>query len=112
VSDNQGLNVQASVGPPDLPDFLRPAYSNHVNVNFTPHDFRFVFSVLTIPLEPPPPDVVATGTMELHPHAVAEVVVPASLMHGLIALLQTQFDQYLNQFGAPGIGPVAPGDES
>jgi hypothetical protein len=46
--------------------------------------------------------------LEVHPTAVADVVVPAAVMHAFISLLQRQFDQYLNQYGAPGLNPEGP----
>lgn len=99
---------RVDVGAPTEPDYLRPVYANHLNVNFTPHDFRFMFALLEIPYEIPP-DATAEARLEVHPHAVASVVVPASMMHALMTLLQRQFDQYLNAFGAPGLDPEGPG---
>lgn len=107
MSDGGEQEFQASVGVPTEPDYLRPVYSNHLNVNYTPHDFRFMFSLLEIPLEVPT-DAAVEGKVELHPHAVANVVVPASLMHALMSLLQQQFGRYLTQFGPPGLDPQGP----
>lgn len=102
--------VQASVGPPILPDFMRPTYSNTVNVSFTPHDFRMVFSLLAVPFNPP--EGAEQGSpIQLHPQAVADVLIPASVMHAFIGALNEAFGHYLNQFGAPGLDPEGPARE-
>lgn len=111
MADDDEMSFQASVGVPIEPDFLRPVYANHLNVNFTPHDFRFTFSLLEMPLEVPT-EAAVDGTVELHPHAVSTVVVPASMMHALMTLLQQQFGRYLTQFGPPGLDPAGPGGAS
>jgi hypothetical protein len=103
---------QASVGPPVEPDYLRPVYANHANVNHTPHDFRITFALLQTPLEVPPEVVSGDQTIELRPQAVATVVIPASLMHAFMGLLTTQFNRYLDQFGAPGLDPQGPGGQT
>ena len=98
---------QAAIGPPDMGEYLRPQYANTVNVNFTPYDFKILFSLLTIPIAAPK-GATPGKPVELHPVGVAEVVIPASVMHATIALLQRQFDLYLNQYGAPGMDPEGP----
>jgi hypothetical protein len=100
---------QAQIGAPEMGEYLRPQYANTVASNFTPWDFRIIFSLLAIP-----PQVPGSGkNVEVHPQAVADIVLPAAVMHSLIALLQRQFDQYLDQYGAPGLNPEGPkfGDE-
>lgn len=108
MTDSGDMEFQASVGPPTQPEYLRSVYANHLNVTFSPHDFRFTFSLLEMPLEVPE-DAEAGGRIELRPHAVANVVVPASMMHALMSLLQQQFSRYLTQFGPPGLDPEGPG---
>ena len=105
-----GEEFQASIGPPVEPDYLRPTYANHLNINYTPHDFRLTFSLLQSPLEVPP-EAAASGQIELRPQAVSVVVIPASLMHALMGLLNAQFSRYLDQFGAPGLDPQGPGGQ-
>lgn len=102
---DEGQQVTVNIGPPLEPDFLRPTYANHVNINYTPHDFRFTFSILQIPLAPPP----QTGELQLQPTGVATVVIPATLMHAVMALMNAQFGKYLEQFGPPGMDPRGPG---
>jgi Protein of unknown function (DUF3467) len=104
-------NFQVAVGPPVEPDYLRPVYANSANINFTPHDFRLMFSLFLSPLQIPV-EAVEEGTVQVHPQAVAHVVVPASLMHALISLLQAQFNEYLRQFGPPGLEVTGPGGGS
>ncbi len=99
-------SVSASIGPPELPEYLRSTYANIVAANFTPYDFRLVFSLLTTPLDMGADD---SGTVTLRPTGVADIIIPASVMHGLISLLQEQFNLYLDQFGAPGLDPTGPG---
>ena len=99
--------VTVSVGEPDMPEFLRPIYANQINVVFAPHDFRMIFSVFTPPVGPPPGS--ETGAVELHPTAVADILLPATVMHAFIGLLNQQFARYLDQFGAPGLNPEGPG---
>ena len=98
---------EVSIGGIEVPDFLRPQYANHVAVNHTPWDFRLVFSVLTTPLAgAETEEVKADG--EIHPEAIADMIIPANLMFGLIAALQTSFDRYMSEYGAPGMDPEGP----
>lgn len=99
--------LQVSVGAPIEPDFLRPVYANQLNMTFTPHDFKMTFSYLALPNEPPTAD--ADGKVEIRPTAVASVVIPATLMHAVMGVLNAQFDKYLQQFGPPGMDPTGPG---
>lgn len=109
LSEQGDLHI--AVGPPVEPDYLRPVYANAANINFTPHDFRLMFSLFLSPLQVSPEDAEG-GTVEIHPQAVAHVVVPATLMHALISLLQAQFGEYLKQFGPPGLDSRGPGGMS
>ena len=102
---NGEQGVEVAIGPPAEPDYLRAAYANTVNVNFTPHDFLLAFSLLEIPLTPPPG---GAAPAMIQPTAVAKVVVPATVMHALIGLLRDQFDRYIAQYGAPGMNPEGP----
>lgn len=99
--------TDAVIGPPVEPEYLRTAYANQVNVNHTPYDFRLVFSLLEVPTQTPPAD--AEGKVVLRPTAVASVVIPATVMHGFISALNTQFSDYMKQFGPPGLDPTGPG---
>jgi hypothetical protein len=101
--------LQVSVGAPVEPDFLRPVYANQLNMTFTPHDFKLTFSYLALPNEPPVPG--PDGTVQIRPTAVASVVIPATLMHALMSVFNTQFDKYLQQFGPPGMDPTGPGGQ-
>jgi hypothetical protein len=105
---DEGRGRQARVGPIRMPDYLRPVYANYVNVNHTPWDFRLVFAVVTtsIPGEEQPSE---GEEVVLHPAGVAEVIVPANLMHGFISALQDNFSKYLESFGPPGLDPQGPG---
>ena len=103
-----GEGQQIRVGPPTEPDYLRPVYANTLNINFTPYDFKLTFSLLNMPLEIPP-GADPGEPIEVHPSAVAEVIVPATLMHALISVINDQFDRYLEQFGPPGLDPQGPG---
>jgi hypothetical protein len=108
ASDEQRVGI----GGVRVPEYLRPSYANYVNVNHTPWDFRLMFALVKTPM---PGDEEARIRAEaegeapqLHPEAVAEVVIPANLMHGLIAALQENFSTYMNQFGPPGMDPEGP----
>ena len=92
-----------------MPDYLRPQYSNHINVNHTPWDFRLVFSVLRAPLAGDELDQIGDT---IRPEAVADILIPANLIHGLIGALQTNFDRYIEAYGAPGLNPEGPEDRS
>lgn len=96
-----------SIGPVEVPDHLRPHYANFVNVNFTPWDFRLVFALLRAPAPGEERDA-AIEAGGVRPQAVSEMIVPANLMHGLIMALQDNFQQYLTQFGVPGMDPEGP----
>jgi Protein of unknown function (DUF3467) len=105
--EEEGISV--GIGPPKLPDYLRPIYANHVLVNHTPWDFRLLFSVLKFPIPGEEEAVKERGHME--PEAVAEVLIPANLMVGLITAMKQNFDRYAAQFGIPGMDLSGPGTE-
>jgi hypothetical protein len=98
---------QARIGGVRVPDYLRPTYANYVNVNSTPWDFRLTFAVLRSPM-PGDEQEAATELGEVHPDAVADLIIPANLMHGFISALQTTFNAYLEQYGPPGLDPEGP----
>ena len=106
AEDREELEEVRIVGI-EVPDFLRPQYANHVSINHTPWDFRLTFSVLRTPL-------VGAETKEakadggVHAEAIADMIIPANLMFGLITALQSNFDGYMNEYGAPGMDPEGP----
>jgi hypothetical protein len=105
--------VGGGIGPMRRPDFLKPTYANFVSVGHTPWDFRFTFALLS------PPETVQDEQGEtqnvLTPDVVAEVIIPANLMAAVVGAVQTNFTNYMNQFGPPGLNPEGPftvgGDE-
>lgn len=98
---------KVQLGPVSMPEHLRPTYANFVNVNHTPWDFRLLFAVVRTPM-PGEEAAAAQEAGAVRPQGVAEVILPANLMHGLIAALQTNFSTYLDQFGPPGMEPEGP----
>lgn len=95
------------IGPIKMPDYLRPTYANFINVNHTPWDFRLQFALLRNPA----PGEISTQpgeVVEVRPEAVADLIIPANLVHGLIAALRTSFDAYITTYGAPGLNPEGP----
>jgi hypothetical protein len=96
---------RARIGGIRMPDYLRPTYANFVNVNHTPWDFRLAFGILRSPM--PGSELDSSGGL-VEPEGVADLIIPANLMHGLISALQTNFSQYLEQFGPPGLDPEGP----
>lgn len=99
--------VSASIGPPQFPEYLRPIYANFATVNHTPWDFRITFGLVTAPAAPEEASGVEQ-TGEARPVAVADVIVPANLMFGLITALKQNFDNYIALHGAPGMNPEGP----
>jgi hypothetical protein len=95
------------IGGMHVPDYLRPTYANFVNVNHSPWDFRLTFGVLKVPVPGEEADA-ARDEGQLRPEAVADVIIPANLMHGFISALQDNFSGYLDSFGAPGLDPEGP----
>lgn len=95
------------LGTVEVPEHLRPHYANFVNVNHTPWDFRLVFALVRAP-QPGQEAESAASVGAIHPQAVADLMIPANLMHGLISALRTNFEQYLTQYGAPGMDPEGP----
>jgi hypothetical protein len=95
------------IGGIRFPDYLRPTYANFVNVNHTPWDFRMTFGVVKSPM---PGDEVtqAQEVGAIEPEAVADIILPANLMHGVISALKDNFDRYIAQYGAPGLNPEGP----
>lgn len=102
---NDDQSVEVHVAPPEVGDFVRPIYANAINMNHTPHDFRIVFSQLSIPLEDPPPG----ERLELTPQAVADIRIPAGVMYALLGVMKDQFDKYLTAYGPPNMNPEGPG---
>jgi hypothetical protein len=98
---------QISIGGVHIPDYLRPVYANYANVNYTPWDFRITFAVVRSPVPGAEEDAVR-GQGVVQPEAVTEVIVPATLMHGLISALQSAFARYLDAYGPPGLEPTGP----
>jgi hypothetical protein len=98
---------QLPIGGIRFPEYLRPTYANYVNVNHTPWDFRLTFGVLKSPM----PGTEANQAQEagaVEPEAVADLILPANLMHGLIGALRQAFDRYIEQYGPPGMNPEGP----
>ncbi len=92
-----------------FPDFLRPTYANYINVNHTPWDFRVTFAVLKTPAPGTEMEQARQGeVLVTQPEAVADLIIPANLVHGFISALRENFDRYIEVFGAPGINPEGP----
>lgn len=97
----------------DLPDYLRPQYANLIEVGHTPWDFRLIFGLLRTPargqrgLENP--EQSEGGQVMIAADGVADIIIPANVMYSLIAALRTNFDAYIQQYGAPGLNPEGPG---
>jgi hypothetical protein len=98
---------QLPIGGIRFPEYLRPTYANYVNVNHTPWDFRLTFGVLKSPMPGTEVDQ-AQQAGAVEPEAVADLILPANLMHGLIGALKQGFDRYIEQYGAPGLNPEGP----
>lgn len=89
-----------------MPDYLRPVYANFANVSHTPWDYRLVFAQIRPPSSPAESaEALAEG---VHPEAVAEVIIPANLMAGLMTVLKQNFDQYVGNYGVPGMEAEGP----
>jgi hypothetical protein len=106
LPDGEG-QAQASIGPIQVPDYLRPVYANYALVNSTPWDFRMVFALVRTPL----PDLRAPdeAPLEVNPDAVAEIIIPANLIAPFLTALKNNFDGYIRLYGPPGLEPGQPG---
>lgn len=90
-----------------VPDYLRPTYANYVNVNQTPWDFRLTFCLVKAPMPGvEEEDVKKVGAIE--PEAIADILIPANLIHGLITALTSQYENYIQTYGPPGMDPKGP----
>ena len=98
---------QGAISGVNIPDYMKPLYANYVSVNHTPWDFRLTFSVVKAPV-PGPEREEAERQATLLGEAVADLMIPASLMHGLISALTSNFDTYIKQYGPPGLEPEGP----
>ena len=94
--------IPLNVGDIVSPDYLRPIYSNFAMVGHTPYDFRLTFALVRA-LRPGHEVDVAVKAGALSPEAVADLVVPLGLVPGLIHALQTNYTQYLKNYGIPGM---------
>lgn len=101
---------QVSIGSVDAPDYLRPTYANYAVVGHTPYDFRLTFAIVKAP-RPGLETESAQSSKELHPEAVADMVIPLGMVPGLIQALQTNYSTYLSNYGIPGMeqGPQLEG---
>jgi len=99
---------QVRIGGVRVPDYLRPIYANYVNVNSTPWDFRLTFAVLKTPMPGTELEQAQRTGGSIEPEAVADLIIPANLVHGLITALRTTFDQYIERYGPPGLNPEGP----
>jgi hypothetical protein len=99
--------AQVRIGGIRFPDYLRPTYANYVNVNHTPWDFRITFGVLKSPM-PGSEIEQAQEAGVIEPEAVADLILPANLMHGVIGALTETFQTYIEKYGAPGLNPEGP----
>lgn len=108
ADENDGEQDQISIGGPEAPDYLRPVYANYANVNHTPWDFRMTFALVRAPMSKAEMDVAKKAGGEVTPEVVAEILIPANLMHGFMTALKVNFDKYLESFGVPGMNPEGP----
>jgi hypothetical protein len=112
VADNdQNDGLAVGIGPSVTPDYLRPVYANVVNVNHTPWDFRLIFALARAPAPGPETEAAKAAGNLIQPETVAEILIPANLIHGLISALQANFEKYLDAFGVPGMNPEGPGSD-
>ena len=102
-----GHEERLPIGNVRFPEYLRPIYANFVSVNYTPWDFRLTFGVLKPPLAGAEAEQAAQAGA-VQPEVVADIILPANLMHGLIGALRETFDRYIGQYGAPGMNPEGP----
>ena len=71
----------------------QPAYSNHVNVNHGPHDFRISFALTAMPIGGLP-----EGVNEIEATVVADVIVPASEMSSIIEVLSRNYATWVKTY--------------
>lgn len=85
------------VEPPDLTNAAPAIYADVAHVSFTPFDFRITFSLLPTP-QAGRDDPLAPAAP---PVAVADVVLPANAVEGLLDLLRAELNDFSDRFGAP-----------
>jgi hypothetical protein len=92
----------------DIPDGSEPYYANHVEVGCSKYDFFLLFA--RMPTKLPPAVVQAVlDTGEIHVPSTVQVVVPASIVAGLIRALEIQKAKYEKDNGEiPDLGANAP----
>jgi hypothetical protein len=109
MADREGKDDdQLSIGGPQAPDYLRPVYANYATVNHTPWDFRLTFALVRAPMPGPETEAAKKGGGQVTPEVVAEIILPANLMHGFVSAIQGNFDKYLTSYGPPGLNPEGP----
>jgi hypothetical protein len=108
----EGEGTRLDLGDVVSPDYLRPVYSNFAIVGHTPYDFRLTFALVKAPRPGSEVDDVLTAG-KLSPEAVADMVIPLGMVPGLIHALQTNYTEYLKNYGIPGLeqGPQQEGGE-
>lgn len=92
----------------DAPDGSEPYYVNHIEVGATKFDFSLLCA--RIPTKPSAESFAqAAASGELHIPATVQVVIPASLVGGLVRALTIQKEQYEKINGPiPDLGANAP----
>ena len=81
---------------PEVTEEERPLYGNAILVNHTPWDFALHFSHVVAPVAAKP---APSGEVEVKAKKVAVISIPATLVRGLIAALQTNLDRYERVYG-------------
>ena len=71
-----------------------PSYSNFVNVNHGPHDFRITFGLTVLPI-----GGLKDDENEIQPSLAADVIVPASEMPLLIEVLSRNYATWERTYG-------------
>jgi len=99
---------EVKVGEIRFPDYLRPTYTNFIQVNHTPWDFRLVGAVVRTPTPGEETASVLEAGGVIHPEAVVDLIIPANLIHGLISAFKESFERYIEAYGAPGLSPEGP----
>ena len=94
ASENGGATLQVALEPSI--DHT-PLYSNHVEVGHTRHEFSMLFGRVPGKLGAQLfAEATASGTLKIEPDAL--VLIPPTLMPGLIRALQTQLSKWEARF--------------
>ncbi len=94
--DGESKKTTARVVLSNVPEDEKLLYANVIHINHTPWDFALHFHKMVVPVQAPGS---SDSVVDVQAGKVATIVIPVTLVRGLISALQSQLDAYENSYG-------------